>query len=102
DGRVRRAYLGVVGGRRPLAPRHATALARGGGVGVIEVSPGSPAEAAGLRATDVILDVDGAPTESAGDLQRLMVSDAIGRRASMRVLRGDRVLELAVVPAELR
>ena len=101
DGRVRRAYLGVVGGRRPLAPRHATALGQGGGVGVIEIAPGSPAERAGLRPTDTIVAVGDTPVEGAGDLQRLMVSDAIGRPLPVRVLRGDRVHEFEVVPSEL-
>ncbi len=101
DGKVRRAYLGVVGGRRPLAPRHATSLGRQAGVGVSEVAAGSPAERAGLRPTDTIVALDGHPIEGAGDLQRLMVSEAIGRRLTMRVLRGDAVVELDVVPAEL-
>jgi S1-C subfamily serine protease len=101
DGRVRRAYLGVVGGRRPLAPRHVASVHQPGGVGVIEVAPGSPAERSGLRPTDTIVAVDGAPIESAGDLQRLMVSDAIGRTLHLRVLRGDAIVELDVVPSEL-
>ncbi len=101
DGRVRRAYLGVVGGRRPLAPRHVAALGQAGGVGVVEVAPGSPAERAGLRPTDTIVAADGAPLESTGDLQRLMSSDAIGRQLTLRVLRGDRTVDIEVVPAEL-
>ncbi len=100
-GRVRRAYLGVVGARRPLAPRHAAAFGQRGGIGVIEVAKASPAEGAGLRATDTILAANGAPIESAGDLQRLMVSDAIGHTLQLRVLRRDEVLEIAVVPNEL-
>lgn len=101
DGRVRRAYLGVVGGRRPLAPRHAVRLGQSGGVAVIEVAQGSPAAAAGLQPTDTILSAAGTPTERAGDLQRLMVSDAIGRPATLRVLRGDRVVDVEIVPTEL-
>lgn len=101
DGRVRRAYLGVVGGRRPLAPRHADRLGQAAGIGVIEVAQRSPAAAAGLQPTDTILAADGTTTERAGDLQRLMVTDAIGRRASLRVLRGDRVIDVDVVPIEL-
>ena len=101
DGRVRRAYLGVVGGGRPLAPRHVASLGQPSGIGVIEVAPGSPAEQADLRPTDTILAVDGTPIASAGDLQRLMVSDAIGRPLRLPVLRGDKVLDVEVVPAEL-
>jgi S1-C subfamily serine protease len=101
DGRVRRAYLGVVGGGRPLAPRRAAEFGQRGGVGVVDVTPGSPAERAGLRPTDTILAVDGMPLNDAGDLQRLMVSNAIGRTLHLRVLRGDQVVELGVVPTEL-
>ena len=61
----------------------------------------SPAAAAGLKAKDVILDVDGVALESAGDLQRLMISDAIGQTITLRVLRGDQVIELTATPAEL-
>jgi S1-C subfamily serine protease len=101
NGKVRRAYLGVVGAGRPLAPRHAATFSQRNGVGVIEVAPGSPAERAGLRPTDTILCVDDRQIDSAGDLQRLMVSDAIGRTLHLRVLRGDSVVTVEVVPAEL-
>ena len=101
DGRVRRAYLGVVGGGRPLALRRAEELGQRRGVGVIEVAAGSPAERAGLQPTDTILAVDGNPIEDAGDLQRLMRSDAIGRTLHLKVLRGDRVVAIEVVPTEL-
>jgi S1-C subfamily serine protease len=101
DGRVRRAYLGVVGGGRPLSPRRATELGQQGGVGVVEVASGSPAERAGLRPADTILSVDGAPTVDAGDLQRLMTADAIGRTVQLRVLRDDRLVEVDAVPVEL-
>jgi S1-C subfamily serine protease len=101
DGRVRRAYLGVIGGGRPLAPRRAESLGQPGGVGVIEVTEGSPAELAGLQPTDTVLSVDGTATTDAGDLQRLMNSSSIGRTLQLRVLRGDDVVNLDVVPVEL-
>jgi S1-C subfamily serine protease len=49
----------------------------------------------------MILDVDGTAVTSAGDLQRLMVGELIGRRVGLTVLRGDRTIELSLVPAEL-
>jgi S1-C subfamily serine protease len=101
EGRFRRAYLGLVGGHRPLPPRLTESLGRAAGVGVNEVVDRSPAATAGLRPKDVILDVDGTPMDSAGDLQRLMISDAIGRTLNLRVLRGDKILELTATPAEL-
>jgi serine protease Do len=101
EGRFRRAYLGLVGGHRPLPPRLVGVAGRDAGIGVNEVVGQSPAAAAGLRAKDVILDVDGVPMDSAGDLQRLMISDAIGRSLTLRVLRGTEVIELTATPAEL-
>jgi len=68
---------------------------------VIEVAPGSPAERAGLRPTDTVVAVDGVAVSGAGDLQRLMSSEAIGERLRVRVLRGDETVDVIVVPAEL-
>jgi S1-C subfamily serine protease len=101
EGRVRRAYLGVVGGGRPLSPRRTEELGQKSGVGVIEVPSGSPAERAGLRPTDTILSVDGTATEGTGDLQRLMTADAIGRTHSLTVLRDDGIVTIDVTPVEL-
>lgn len=101
DGRVRRAYLGVVGSGRPLTPLRAASLGQSHGIGVVEVVDGSPAAIAGLRPTDTILSVDSAPVAAAGDLQRLMTTSAIDRPLVLRVLRGAEVEEIVVVPAEL-
>jgi S1-C subfamily serine protease len=101
EGRFRRAFIGIAGGRRPLPPRVAATLDRAAGVEVVQVVQGSPAARAGLRNEDLIIDVDGVPMEDAGDLQRLMVGERIGRPVTVRAFRGGELLELTVVPAEL-
>ncbi len=101
DGRVRRAYLGIVGAQRRLGPRQVAVARQAAGVGVAEVIDASPAARAGLRPTDVILAVEGTPLEGVGALQALMVEEAIGRPLAVRVLRGDEVVELTAWPAEL-
>ncbi|MGH2740149.1 MAG: S1C family serine protease [Actinomycetota bacterium] len=101
EGRFRRAYLGIAGGPRPLPPRLAQQLHRQQGVEVVEVVPGSPAGAAGLRPEDIILDVDGEAIADARDLQRLMATEAIGRKIVVRVFRSGEVLSLPAVPVEL-
>ena len=101
DGRVRRAYLGIAGGPRPLPPRARADTGAERGVEVVEVIDGSPAQRAGVRVGDVIFELDGAATESATDLQRLMVAERIGRDATARLVREGSVLALTVVPTEL-
>jgi S1-C subfamily serine protease len=101
DGRVRRAYIGIAAGPRPLPPHARVRLGRTGGIEIIEVSPGSPAQRAGLRAEDLVLELDGQPVERVDDIQRLLSDDAIGRSVPVRVLRGDRWLDLQVSPVQL-
>jgi serine protease Do len=102
DGSVRRAYLGIAGGSRPLPPRVAQRLGRRTGVEVIEVVPGSPADRAGIRPEDLLLALDGTPLHGVDDLQRLMTSDRIDHGAQALLVRGDRELTVEVVPDELR
>jgi S1-C subfamily serine protease len=102
EGRFRRAYLGIGGGYRPVAPRLAGHLGQKAGVGVTEVVPGSPAAASGLRVGDTILGIDGQPLENAGDLQKLMISEAIGQTITLKVIRDDREIQLKATLAELR
>jgi serine protease Do len=101
EGRVRRAYLGIAGGPRPLPPHARARAGRDSSVEVVEVMRGSPAEDADIRPEDLILEVDGAPIDSVEDLQRLMVADVIGTRVTVRLLRQGRELEVGLVPAEL-
>jgi len=100
-GRVRRAYLGIAGGPRPVPPRVRSLVAAPTCIEVVEVVPGSPADHAGLRPEDLLLAVDGKPTEGVDDLQRLMVAELIGVPVRARIARGAELLDLELVPAEL-
>jgi S1-C subfamily serine protease len=101
NGRVRRAYLGIAGGTRPLSPALAQRLGRKAGVEVHEVVSGSPAAGGQLRSGDIIVSVGDVAVSKAGDLQRLMVEARIGSKLQLSVLRGDQLLHLDVVPTEL-
>ena len=101
DGRFRRAYLGIAGGPRPLPPRLAARLGRKNAVEIVEIVEDSPAAAAGLRAEDLIVEVNGLPVEGVNDLQRLMAGELIGTDVKARVFRGGRELEVTLVPLEL-
>lgn len=102
DGRVRRAYLGIVGGTRRLAPSLAARLGRTAGLEVVQLLDGSPAAAAGVRAGDVIVSLDGRPIAGVGDLQRSLVGDLVGRSIEVTLERDGTLAEIALTPAELR
>ena len=70
-------------------------------VEVVEVVPESPADRAGLRPEDLIVELDGAQIGDVNVLQRLMVAELIGQRVPISVVRGSRVVELELEPAEL-
>lgn len=100
EGRVRRAWFGVAGGARPLPPRLAREVGRDRGIEVVQIVPGSPAEEAGLRPEDIILEVHGTPVAGMDDLQRLMDGSLAGTTVEILVYR-DRLLRLTITPAEL-
>ena len=102
DGRVRRAYLGIVGGTRRLPAAVAGRLGRTAGLEVVQLLDGSPAAAAGVRAGDVIVALDGRPIAGVGDLQRSLVGDLVGRSIDVTLERDGALAEIALTPAELR
>ncbi len=101
DGRVRRAYIGIAGGPRPLPPSARVRLGRESAVEIVEVIEGGPAQRAGLRPEDMIVELGGRPVERVDDVQRLMTYEAIDRPLAARVLRGERWLDLELMPIEL-
>jgi len=102
DGQVRRAYLGIVGGTRRLAPALAERIGRPTGLEVVQLIDGSPAAAAGVRAGDVIVAMDDRPIAGVADLQRTLVGDLVGRQVEVTLERGGALQSIALHPAELR
>jgi len=96
DGRVKRAYLGVYLDevRLPEGSSQATGLM------VLSTEPGSPANRAGLAMGDVIVAIDGRTVASLQDLHKLLAKEAIGKSTSVKVLRGEKPMDLQVIPAE--
>lgn len=91
EGRVRRAYLGIAGGTRPLPPRLARELGQAEGIEVVEVMSASPAQQAGIRPGDIVVSGDGIPLSTAKDLQALMTGDRVGADFEIAVIRGGSV-----------
>jgi S1-C subfamily serine protease len=101
EGRFRRAYLGIAGGPRPLPPRLARELGRETGVEIVEVVEGSPAANAGLRAEDLIVELNGTTVAGVDDLQRLMAGELIGESVTLETVRDGKRSRVELVPIEL-
>jgi S1-C subfamily serine protease len=101
DGRVRRAYLGLVTTPAPLRPQLAERFDQRTALRVVEVIAGSPAAQAGLRQGDLVLAVDGVPLRDAQSLQRLLFEDAISRRTEITAIRNGALVDVVALPAEL-
>jgi S1-C subfamily serine protease len=101
EGRVRRAFLGLVSSPAPLPPALAEKLGRKEGLRLVEVVPGSPAARAGLFAGDVLLTVGGQPVSTAQSIQRLMFAEAIGRDLPITVWRRGALVDVIARPVEL-
>jgi S1-C subfamily serine protease len=101
DGRVRRAYLGVVCVPAPVPPALRERVGRAEGLRVAEVVSSGPAARAGLRAGDLLLTAADGPVASAQDLQRLMFGEAIGRPLAITVVRNGALVDVIAEPTEL-
>jgi S1-C subfamily serine protease len=101
EGRVRRAYLGVVVAPSPVAPPWRDRLGRATGLRVISVVTGGPADRAGLRAADLLLTVGHSSVATAQDLQRLMFAEAIGKPMPITVMRNGALVDVIATPTEL-
>jgi S1-C subfamily serine protease len=104
DGRVRRSRIGVsvqtVELPRRLVSQHGLDIA--GGVLVVGVEPGGPADRAGLDEGDAIIGLDAHPVAGIDDLHRLLTEGRVGVPTRLTVLRGAEKLTLEIIPREAR
>jgi S1-C subfamily serine protease len=101
DGRIVRGYLGVAGMSVKLPRRLARfhRLAAESGVLVASVERQSPAERAGLRSNDILIEYDGQPVTGIDALHKLLSENRIGVRAPLSIIRGTERLDLEIVAA---
>lgn len=102
DGRIRRGYLGLGGQNVPLARRLVRFhnLPADTGILVISVEGGSPAEKAGIREGDIIVEFDGHPVKAIDGLHRLLTESQVGVPSRLTILRQTSKQVLEVVPQE--
>ncbi len=101
EGRVRRAYLGVVGVPAPLPDDVAERTGQSAGLRVIEVVDGGPAHRAGLRKGDLVLTVAREQIHDAQGIQRKLFAEVIGTDLAVTVLRNGAMVDVYARPTEL-
>ncbi|HVD27990.1 MAG TPA: trypsin-like peptidase domain-containing protein [Mycobacteriales bacterium] len=101
DGRVRRAYLGLVSTPAPLPAALTERTGRRRGLRIVDVVPGAPADRAGLKPGDLVLEAGRRPVADAQSLQRLLFAEAIGRPLPMTVHRRGAMVDVITLPGEL-
>jgi S1-C subfamily serine protease len=107
DGRVKRSYLGLGAQNVPLHRRVVRyhSLAAASGVQVVSVEPNSPADRAGLREGDILVQFNGTPLAGIDDLHRVLTEDQVGVNVTLTILRSPDLrspekLNLNIVPVE--
>jgi S1-C subfamily serine protease len=99
-GRVRRAWLGIGAGRRPLDRRLAYHHGLGrAAVEIQSVEPGSPAARAGLVDGDLLVRFADKPVEGVDELHRILRTWGAGTQARLTVIRRGARLDLDITPA---
>jgi S1-C subfamily serine protease len=73
-----------------------------GGVLLSGVMPGTPAEAAGLRAGDLLVEMDGRAIDTIQDFQAALADRSPGDRVVVRYVRGGETITVEVTLAERR
>lgn len=97
SGEVTRGWLGVSIQPLDAALAESFGLDRVTGALVTKVFPGTPADKAGLRRGDVLLNFEGKAVRSVKELQLLVASSPLGKELPLEVLREGSHLTLKVV-----
>src|SRR5437773_4867237 len=99
SGRVVRGWLGIAS--QDVAGGLAGTFGVKEGVLVAEVMKGGPAEAAGVRQGDVIVELNGAPIKEVPELQRRVAAVAPGQPVRLKVIRERKPVALSVTVTEM-
>jgi S1-C subfamily serine protease len=99
-GTLKRGYLGIAAQRVGVSSRQRDAAGDNEALLIVGVKDGTPAAEAGLLVGDLLLSLDGHTLASPDDLFDLLLGDRVGKRISLRLLRGGVPTEVAVTVRE--
>ena len=101
-GKVTRGFLGVL--IQKVTPEIADSLAleKAQGALVANVSKDGPADKAGVKVGDVIVEFDGKEVKDSGDLPIIVARTQVDKKVRMKVVRDKKELVLGVAVGELK
>lgn len=101
-GRIARGYLGL--GMQPVRlpdnVKNALELSGNGGLIVVTVEEGGPAEKAGVLIGDVLVILEGKPVADTDDVQALLGAEYVGKAVAAKVVRGGVATDLTITVGE--
>jgi len=102
QGKVKRSWIGVM--IQNITPELKDKLGLGTEEGALvsDVVSGGPAEKAGIKRGDVILQFDGKPIRSSRDLPFIVASTPIGKTVGVEVMRSSQPMNLQIKTEELK
>ncbi len=100
-GHVTRGWLGVT--IQEVTPDLAKSfgLKENKGALVAQVTPGSPAEKAGIEQGDIILEFEGKKITEANDLPRIVASTPVGKMIALKLSREGKVMDRSLKVGEM-
>ena len=95
-GHPTRGFLGIAGQTVQLPEKHRGGTSQEQALLIAGVTPGSPADEAGVLVGDILLQFDGHVVRAAEDLLDLLVGDRVGRTVQAKLLRGGSLQDIAL------
>jgi Do/DeqQ family serine protease len=95
-GAVKRGSLGIKVGDVSLEEAQSNGLVNARGVRIDEVSPGSPAERAGIKTGDVVVSINGTALDNAAQLRNAIALLRAGQTVELRVLHKGSIRSVSV------
>jgi S1-C subfamily serine protease len=89
SGDIQRGYMGIATVDVTAAMQTAFSLPVDHGVGIVQVTSGSPADSAGLRVNDIIVSVAGTTINNSGDLLHVLQQHRSGDTVDVSYYRGS-------------
>ena len=100
QGSIKRGYLGILSQPVRLPDGQNLGLTQRGGLLVVGVEDGSPADRGGLIVGDILATLDGQPIEDTDDLLLLLAGDRVGRPVPVKLVRGGEFAEVEITVGE--